>query len=127
MNASRTALVVGGTGPTGPRIVNGLIERGYKVTLFHRGTHESDEIPDFVEHIHGDPHFTETIEQSMGDRQFDLVVAMYGRTRLLAQHFKDRAKRFISAGSLAATRGHFASNARYPAGLPIGARETEPV
>ena len=34
------ALVVGGTGPTGPFIVNGLIERGYEVTIFHRGTHE---------------------------------------------------------------------------------------
>ena len=34
------ALIVGGTGPTGPFIVNGLIERGYEVTIFHRGTHE---------------------------------------------------------------------------------------
>ena len=36
----QTALVVGGTGPTGPFIVNGLRERGYRVTIFHRGTHE---------------------------------------------------------------------------------------
>ena len=51
------ALVVGGTGPTGPFIVNGLRDRGYGVTIFHRGTHEIPEIPDEVEHIHGDPHF----------------------------------------------------------------------
>jgi nucleoside-diphosphate-sugar epimerase len=38
------ALVVGGTGPTGPFIVNGLLQRGYKVTIFHRGTHEIPEI-----------------------------------------------------------------------------------
>ena len=39
------ALVVGGTGPTGPFIVNGLLERGYEVAIFHRGTHEVAEIP----------------------------------------------------------------------------------
>ena len=39
-------LVIGGTGPTGPFIVNGLLERGHHVTIFHRGTHELDEIPD---------------------------------------------------------------------------------
>ena len=54
------ALVVGGTGPTGPYIVNGLLERGYEVAIFHRGTHEIPEIPPEVEHIHGDPHFLET-------------------------------------------------------------------
>ena len=31
-----TALVVGGTGPTGPYIVNGLLKRGYEVTVLHR-------------------------------------------------------------------------------------------
>ena len=31
------ALVVGGTGPTGPFIVNGLVERGYEVTIFTVG------------------------------------------------------------------------------------------
>ena len=34
------ALIVGGTGPSGPFLANGLIERGYQVTIFHRGTHE---------------------------------------------------------------------------------------
>jgi 2-polyprenyl-6-methoxyphenol hydroxylase-like FAD-dependent oxidoreductase len=38
------ALIVGGTGPSGPFLANGLIERGYKVTIFHRGTHEIPEI-----------------------------------------------------------------------------------
>jgi len=30
------ALIIGGTGPTGPFIVNGLLERGYAVAL-HEG------------------------------------------------------------------------------------------
>lgn len=50
-----TALVVGGTGPSRPFLVQGLQERGYTVTIFHRGTHEIPEIPANVEHIHGDP------------------------------------------------------------------------
>ena len=34
------ALVIGGTGPSGPYIVNGLLERGYDVTILHGGQHE---------------------------------------------------------------------------------------
>ncbi len=37
---SQTALVVGGTGPTGPYIVEGLLQRGYQVAILHRGEHE---------------------------------------------------------------------------------------
>ena len=33
-------LVIGGTGATGPFVVDGLIKRGYEVTVFHRGVHE---------------------------------------------------------------------------------------
>jgi len=58
------ALITGGTGPTGPFVVEGLLKRGYEVTIFHRGTHEA-ELPQEVEHIHGDPHFEETIEASL--------------------------------------------------------------
>ena len=46
------ALVIGGTGPTGHFIVNGLLERGYEVAILHRGSHEIPEIPPEVEHIH---------------------------------------------------------------------------
>ena len=35
------ALVVGGTGPTGPIIVQGLLDRGYEVTIYHRGAARS--------------------------------------------------------------------------------------
>jgi uncharacterized protein YbjT (DUF2867 family) len=90
------ALIVGGTGPSGPFLANGLIERGYKVTIFHRGTHEIPEIVPEVAHIHGDPHFRETIEAALGDRTFDVVIATYGRrpSPLLASgtgrdHYRD--------------------------------------
>ena len=57
------ALVVGGTGPTGPFLVCGLLHRGYHVTMLHRGTHEIPEIPPEVEHLHADPHFRQTRTQ----------------------------------------------------------------
>ena len=40
-----STLVIGGTGPTGPFVVNGLLERGHDVTICHTGNHEVAEIP----------------------------------------------------------------------------------
>ncbi len=57
------ALVVGGTGPTGPHIVNGLIERGYTVSILHTGAHESPQIPESVKHIHTDPFDIEKVRE----------------------------------------------------------------
>ena len=45
------ALVIGGTGPSGPFTVNGLLERGYEVTVLHGGQHEV-EFSQPLEHIH---------------------------------------------------------------------------
>jgi nucleoside-diphosphate-sugar epimerase len=54
-------LVVGGTGTSGPLIVNGLCEQGHHVTVLHTGRHEVDTLPpvSVVPHIHADP-FDET-------------------------------------------------------------------
>ena len=93
----KNALIIGGTGPTGPYIIDGLLKRGYEVKLFHTGNHEAD-LPHDVEHIHGDPHFKETLERALGQRTFDLVVATYGRLRFIAQVMSGRVSRFISVG-----------------------------
>ena len=50
---SPSALVIGGTGPTGPGVVSGLLERGFEVTI---GQHEV-ELPTEVPHIYTDPHW----------------------------------------------------------------------
>lgn len=121
------ALVVGGTGPTGPFIVDGLRRRGYAVTIFHRGAHEIPEIPDDVEHIHGDPHFAETIDAALAGREFDLVVATYGRVRLLAAALAGRAGRFIGIGGYAAYRGWIDPHALSPAGMSSPVPEDAPV
>src|SRR4030043_1791420 len=93
------ALVIGGTGPTGPFVVAGLLNRHYEVATFHRGTHEV-ELPESVEHIHGDPHFIETLEKGLDTRTFDVVISMYGRLRYIAQVMKGRTSRFIGVGGL---------------------------
>lgn len=112
----RTALVVGGTGPTGPHIVRGMLDRGFEVTLFHRGVHESDELPP-VEHIHGDPHFRETIEESLAGRDFDVVLALYGRIRFLAEVMEGRCEQFVSVGGAPGIRGQMAPERVFPFGL----------
>ena len=94
----KTALVVGGTGPSGPFLVNGLQERGYTVAIFHRGTHEIPEIPANVEHIHGDPHFRETFDAALAGRTFDVVIATYGRIRMIAEALVGKVGQFIAIG-----------------------------
>ena len=100
------SLVIGGTGPTGPLVVQGLRERGYRVTILHRGTHEV-ELPSDVEHIHGDAHFAETLAEALGPRTFDLVLAMYGRLRYVAEVMRGRTPRLIGLGGVAVYRGWF--------------------
>ena len=69
MATGQRALVIGGTGPTGPFVVNGLVERGYEVTILHTGAHEVDTIPSSVEHIHTNP-YPNRLAQSVGERLF---------------------------------------------------------
>ena len=91
------ALVIGGTGPSGPYIVNGLLERGYVVTILHGGQHEV-EFTQPVEHIHTDPHFAETLAPALDGRSFDIVIATYGRMRIIADLLRGKTVRFIGAG-----------------------------
>ena len=91
------ALVIGGTGPSGPYIVNGLLERGYDVTILHGGQHEV-EFAQPVEHIHTDPHFAETLAPALEGRSFDIAIATYGRMRIIADLLRGKTVRFIGAG-----------------------------
>ena len=96
--ADPRALVIGGTGPTGPFVVEGLHERGFEVTILHGGQHEVEfAVPD-VRHIHEDPHFQEPLERGIGRETFDLVVAQYGRLRIIAEVLKGRTERLVAVG-----------------------------
>jgi nucleoside-diphosphate-sugar epimerase len=126
MSSAGTALVIGGTGPTGPHLINGLLDRSYDVTMMHRGTHDSPLIPASVERLIGDPHFRETLAETLGTRTFDLVIATYGRIRYIAEEMVGRTGRFIAVGGPPSYRGMFAADASYPPGMPIPTSEDAP-
>jgi nucleoside-diphosphate-sugar epimerase len=94
-----TALVIGGTGPTGPLVVEGLAERGYAVTILHAGQHEVEFAVPGIAHIHADPHFAETLTAGLDGATYDLVVAQYGRLRVIADVLRGRTARLIGIGA----------------------------
>lgn len=117
------ALVIGGTGPSGHYIVNGLINRGCQVAMLHSGRHELDEIPKTVEHIHADAFSEDSLRNALGNRDFDLTVAAYGRLRRIAELMAGRTGRFISIGGAPAYRGYMNPNVLRPAGMPMPTAE----
>ena len=119
------ALVIGGTGPTGPFIVDGLLARGYQVTIYHRGTHEI-EFSGPVEHLHGDPFSRDDLERDLAPRRDDLVVSNYGRLRYIAQVLAGRTPRFIGITSGGGYLG-FRDSAHNPDGLPLPVPEDAPL
>lgn len=112
------ALIIGGTGPTGPFIVDGLVDRGYEPVILHRGSHEVDFVTGF-EHIHADPHFEEPIREALGDRSFDLVIASYGRLRLLVGLLAGRTERLITIGGTVYERQRWSRPADETAGRDL--------
>lgn len=121
------ALVIGGTGPTGPYLVNGLMDRGYDVAILHRGTHDSNEIPPTVERIIGDPHFRETLREALGNRRFDLVIATYGRLRYVADVIAEHTSRLITIGGAPGYRGMMHPHHLSPAGVQLPLPENAPL
>lgn len=121
------ALVIGGTGPTGHYIVNGLVARGYQVEILHRGTHELAEIPPEVLHHHLDPYDPAVLEAFFrAAPRFDLCIATYGRLRAIAAATVGRIGRLISAGGVPAYRGYMNPALLAPAGLPVPTGEGAP-
>ena len=118
------ALVVGGTGPSGPDVVRGLLRRGFETTIFHGGSHEVP-LPDEVRHIHGDPHFPETIAEALGDAEFDVVIAQYGRLRHLTAHLSGRAGQVVAIGGAMSPLAQPADPCWGPIGRPAIVREEE--
>jgi len=121
------ALVIGGTGPTGPFIVNGLRARGFRVSMLHTGRHERPEIPDDVVHVHTDPYDAEALSSALdGLGHFDVCVATYGRLRRIAELLVGRCGKFVSIGGFPAYHGYMNPYVGFPAGLPVPTREDAP-
>jgi nucleoside-diphosphate-sugar epimerase len=120
------ALLIGGGGPTGPFIVEELRRRGYRLAVLNRGVHPADHSAD-VEQIIADPHFAEPLQEAIGGRTFDVVVASYGRLRVIAEVLAGRTGRLVAAGGFALYRGWHDVDANFPAGLPVSTREDAPI
>ena len=119
------ALVIGGTGPSGPHIVNGLLSRGYDVAVLHGGQHET-KFDEEIEHIHVDPHFEETLQSGLVNRVFDLTIATYGRIRIVSEVVKGKTERLITIGG----GGVYAprDDSRWgPLGAPLMLKEDSPL
>jgi nucleoside-diphosphate-sugar epimerase len=119
-------LVIGGTGPTGIPLVRGLLDRGHRVTILHRGTHERAETPDAVEHLHADPYDEQALRDALHGKQFDVTYAMYGRLRMIAEAITGHTGRLISVGGVPAYRGWMNAWAYDPPGLPVPIGEGAP-
>ncbi|MFN0026156.1 MAG: epimerase [Acidimicrobiales bacterium] len=118
-------LVIGGTGPSGPLIVNGLVDRGHQVTILHTGRHEVDTLPpqSVVPHIHADPFDEASFRDGLGNRNFDVVFAMYGRLRMLVDVLVGRTPRLFSIGGVPVYPGFGHSGDVFPTGMRSPCRE----
>jgi nucleoside-diphosphate-sugar epimerase len=114
---ARSALVIGGTGPTGPGVVDGLLQRGFEVAILHGGQHEVD-LPPEVRHIHTDPHWPDTLRDALGRESFDVVVAQYGRLAVSAEVLAGRTDRMIAVGGAHGSLAHEGDPRWGPLGRP---------
>ncbi len=116
-------LVVGGTGPTGIPMVRRLVEHGDDVTLLNRGLHPSPETPPEVALLRADPYDDTSLAAALDGSTWDVVVAMYGRLRRIAQLTEGRCAHFVSVGGVPAYRGWTDPSQFDPAGLPVPVAE----
>ena len=116
------ALVIGGTGPTGPHLVQGLLERGYETTMLHRGVHEPPGLPD-LPHIHADPHFPETLRDAVGDSHFDVIVATYGRLKVIGETLSSNCDHLVCVSGVPVYRGFLEPEGSHPYGMKVLAGE----
>lgn len=120
------ALVVGGTGPTGPAVVKELLARSAEVTVLHRGLHEpDDDALRAVEHVHADPHFAESLADALGHRTFDTVIATYGRIQLVARVMEGRCGHFVAVGGNPMHPGMLDRRLPRPSGMRVLASESD--
>lgn len=92
------ALVIGGTRNLGPPLVSSLLERGFQVTVFHRGQTQTP-LPSSVEQVYGDRTVAEQLLAALAGKSFDVIVdtTLYtgDDARATARIFQSRVGRYI--------------------------------
>ena len=124
--SERKALVIGGTGPTGPSLVQGLVDQGFATAILHTGRHEVASMSDQVEHIHTNPFKIDELAAAVGDRTFDIVYSMYGRLRDIAPWFVGKTGKFVAVGGMPSYLGYAMPSMLNPPGLRVPTREDAP-
>ena len=92
------------------------------MTLFHTGRHELPDGPD-VRHIHGNPFDEASVAESLGNESWDVVVATYGRVRVLAKHLAGKCAHFLVVGGTPVYAGYVNPNDCFPTGMRLPVRE----
>lgn len=111
-------LVVGGTGPTGPCIVNRFLAEGRDVAIYHSGRHEV-EFDGPVEHLHGDSRDPADIAAVLGARRWDIAVLTSGRLKALAETLAGRCRRLVGITGQPVYRGTMAPTPHGRLPLPV--------
>ena len=103
------ALVIGGTGFIGSRVVKRLHHLGHEVSVFHRGQHEGD-LPADVRHLHGEWLAGLRDAAPLGSSGPDVVLHMrpFGEAdaRIVTEVFKGRAGRVVAISSIDVYRAY---------------------
>ncbi len=103
---SRSALVVGGTGPTGVHIVRFLVDSGFEVSVFNSGRHDSGAgFPGGVERLYGDARDEESFSAAVAGRTWDVTICSYGRLRMLAGEMAGKTGRLVGVTGQPVYRG----------------------
>ncbi|MBU0556718.1 MAG: NAD-dependent epimerase/dehydratase family protein [Alphaproteobacteria bacterium] len=97
--SARTALLIGGGGPTGPLVVNALLAEGYEVSVLNTGRHPVDYAGP-VERIIADPHYLDPLKDVMRGRHFEVAIAQYGRLRFVAEALSGHVEHLIAIGGM---------------------------
>lgn len=117
---SRTALVVGGTGPTGVHIVDFLLEAGFETTVFNSGRHDSGVgFAGPVERLYGDARDEASFSAAISGRRWDVAICTYGRLRMLATVLAGSVGRLVGITGQPVYRGAARPTPRGGIALPV--------
>jgi nucleoside-diphosphate-sugar epimerase len=92
------SLIIGGTRNLGPAIVQKLLQRGHRVTVFNRGQ-TRDDLPREVERLKGDRTDPRQLKSAVAGREFDLLIdtTLYtgAEAKAVVEVFAGRVGRYL--------------------------------
>jgi len=109
--------------------VRELLERGYKVSCFHRGQHNISFVEE-VEHLHGDRRDYARFKEQMAKLEVDAVIDMIAGddldVRAVAEAFQGRIRRYICISSYEVYAAFEAAWKHLPSYQPVPIPEEAP-